>query len=225
MRTQYDTLKKVLAEHCRIPIQYCMGNHDIWGWNKKYSETTGQEPFWGKDRPVHEFGMPNRYYSFSKGLWHFIILDSMEYLEDYYLAKLDDTQFTWLEKELQANRDKYTVIVSHIPIVSIAAYFDGDNEKTGQWVVPGQWIHIDARKLKDLFAKYPNVKLCVSGHLHLVDRADYNGVTYICDGAVSAGWWKGNNQECDEGYGVFDLFDDGTFAWQYVSYGWQPVLE
>jgi hypothetical protein len=58
-----------------------------------------------------------------------------------------------------------------------------------------------------------------------VDRAEYNGVTYICDGAVCGAWWKGNHAECDEGYGVFDLFDDGTFAHRYITYGWQPVSE
>jgi len=52
-------------------------------------------------------------------------------------------------------------------------------------------MHVDAAKIKDLFAKHKNVKLCLSGHLHLVDRVDYNGVTYLCDGAVCGGWWKG----------------------------------
>jgi 3',5'-cyclic-AMP phosphodiesterase len=222
---QYSTLKKTLDEHCHIPIKYCVGNHDIWGWNKKYSKTTGKESYWGKDKPVHEFNMPNRYYSFSKDYWCFIILDSMLPDGANYAAGLDDKQFEWLRGQLKENQDKYIVIISHIPILSAAAYFDGDNEKGGQWKLPRQWMHLDARKLKDLFAEYPNVKLCISGHLHLVDRVEYNGVTYICDGAVCGAWWKGDNMECDEGYGVFDLFDDGTFAHLYVSYGWQPSSE
>lgn len=223
---QYNTFNTVMKEHCRIPVRYCIGNHDIWGWNKQYSETTGEESYWGKARPVHEFGMPNRYYGFSKESWHFIILDSVFLPEGAdYAARLDDEQFQWLRQELEENRDKSIVVVSHIPILSVAAFLDGDNEKTGQWVVPGQWMHVDARKLKDLFKEYPNVKLCISGHMHLVDRAEYSGVTYICDGAVCAAWWQGDHMECDEGYGVFDLFEDGTFAHRYVSYGWQPSPE
>ena len=82
-------------------------------------------------------------------------------------------------------------------------------------------MHIDARAIKDLFTAHPNVKLCISGHIHLVDRVEYVGVTYLCNGAVCAGWWKGRNQECAEGYGLIDLFDDGSFENRYVEFGWK----
>lgn len=115
------------------------------------------------------------------------------------------------------------VVVSHIPILSASAYFDGDNEKDGDWKVPGAWMHIDARRIKDLFARHANVHLCLSGHIHLVDRVDDLGVTYLCNGAVSGAWWKGPNRECDAGYCVVDLYDDGSFEHAYVTYGWQGV--
>ena len=46
-------------------------------------------------------------------------------------------------------------------------------------------------------------------------------MTYLCDGAVCANWWKGPHQECREGYATIDLFDDGTFARDYHEYGWK----
>ncbi len=223
--TQYETLKKVFREHCDLPIKYCIGNHDVWGGNKKYSETTGLEPYWGKQRPIHEFGMPGRYYSFSQEPWHFIILDSTYPIDGDYIARLDEEQYGWLENELAAHKDQYIVIISHIPILSAAVFYDGDNAKDGYWSIPRGWMHLDSKRLKDLFGRYPNVKLCISGHLHLVDRVEYNGVVYICDGAICAAWWSGNYMECDEGYGVFDLYSDGTFAHQYISYGWIPSPE
>ena len=82
-------------------------------------------------------------------------------------------------------------------------------------------MHVDCIKLKDRFARHPNVKLSLSGHLHALDRADYNGVTYLCNGAVCAGWWKGRHKDCDEGYAVIDLYDDGSFEHEYIKYGWQ----
>lgn len=220
-QTQYDTVKQIFAEYCHIPIYYCIGNHDVWGWGKEKSETTGDEPYWGKAKPVHEFKMPKRYYSFSKGPWQIIILDSVRSENGHYSAGLDDEQFQWLGKELSQNKDKHVAIVSHIPILSAAALLDGHNEKDGQWKLPRQWIHMDARKIKDLFNDHPNVKLCISGHLHLVEQLEYNHVWYVCDGAICAAWWGGNHMECDEGYGVFDLYDDGTFVYQYLSYGWE----
>ena len=81
-------------------------------------------------------------------------------------------------------------------------------------------MHIDARKLKDLFFQYANVKLCISGHIHLLDRVDYNNITYLCNGAVCGKWWRGNYQENPPGYALIDLYDDGSFAHQYIAYGW-----
>jgi hypothetical protein len=79
-------------------------------------------------------------------------------------------------------------------------------------------MHQDARRLKNLFREHRNVKLCLSGHLHLRDRVDYEGVTYLCNGAVSGGWWRGPYQECEAGYALIDLRADGTFDHRYLRY-------
>lgn len=83
-------------------------------------------------------------------------------------------------------------------------------------------MHADYKRLKNLFRDHRNVKLAVSGHLHQNERIDYAGMTYLCDGAVSGGWWKGPhlNGECDAGYAALNLYDDGTFDHEYVNYGW-----
>jgi hypothetical protein len=47
------------------------------------------------------------------------------------------------------------------------------------------------------------------------------GMHFICDGAVSGNWWGGSFQDVPEGYGLFDLFSNGTFEHQYVTYGWK----
>jgi 3',5'-cyclic-AMP phosphodiesterase len=65
------------------------------------------------------------------------------------------------------------------------------------------------------------VPLLLSGHIHLVDRVSYLGKTYVCDGAVCGNWWRGPCQQFAEGYGVVDLWPDGTFEHQYVTYGWK----
>ena len=38
--------------------------------------------------------------------WHFIFLDSVQENNGGYIALLDDEQFTWLEQELEANKEK-----------------------------------------------------------------------------------------------------------------------
>lgn len=57
--------------------------------------------------------------------------------------------------------------------------------------------------------------------MHRLDRVDYAGVSYLCNGAVSGNWWKGAHYECNEGYTLIDLFDDGGWEQTYVTYGWK----
>ena len=64
------------------------------------------------------------------------------------------------------------------------------------------------------------MKLCISGHIHLIDRVDYNNITYLCNGAVCGKWWRGTYQESPPGYALIDLYNDGSFAHQYIAYGW-----
>lgn len=166
--------------------------------------------------------IPKRYRSFDRAGWHFIVLDSIFPYNDGYVGRLDDEQMEWLKGDLAATKPTTPVmVVSHIPIVAACVYFFGKQFKGGEWHVPGSWMHEDGADLVALFLKHRNVKLCVSGHIHLIDRCDYQGVTYLCNGAVSANWWKGRHQECDEGYALIDLYDDGTFDHQYVAYGWK----
>lgn len=220
---QWDVFQSVLRNNCDLPVEHCLGNHDVWGWN--IPAQTKNETLFGKKFAMDRLELTRPYRSFDRFGWHFIILDSTHAKLDGsagYIARLDDEQFEWLADDLAKVPAKTPVFVlSHIPILAVCAFFDGENEKTGNWVIPGSWVHIDARRIKDLFAKYPNVKLCVSGHEHLEDEVEYNGLTYRCAGAVSAGWWGGDYHETTYGYSVIDLFSDGSFRAEYVKYGWK----
>lgn len=223
-REQWELYRKVLKAECDLPIEPCIGNHDCWGLNRKDSGAIGNEPLYGKKWAMDSLGLDREYRSFDRAGWHFIMLDSTFPQGDGYTARLDDRQFEWLAEDLRRTDPKKPVLIlSHIPILAVCVFFDGENEKSGDWVVPGAWVHIDSRRIKDLFLKHPNVKVCLSGHVHLIDRVEYLGVSYICNGAVCGGWWEGPYQECDAGYALVDLYDDGSFENRYVQFGWKPV--
>jgi len=223
---QWDVWHSVFKGENSIPVQSAVGNHDVFGWNKARSKTSGDEPLWGKKMAQEMLHLSNRYYSFDRAGWHFVVLDSVFPSGDGYTARLDDEQMEWLKGDLGATDPKTPVLVlSHIPIVAACVYFFGKQFKGGQWQVPGSWMHEDAAALVGLFLKHPNVKVCLSGHIHLIDRVDFQGVTYLCDGAVSANWWKGRHQQCDEGYGLLNLYDDGSFEHEYAAYGWKAQPE
>jgi 3',5'-cyclic AMP phosphodiesterase CpdA len=209
---QLKTWNRCLKNGLSIPYQICVGNHDV----------LNNDAVDGKKWAVDSYGLSHPFYRFDRNGWRFIVLDSTMPSESGYKARLDEAQFDWLRKELQDTESQIPIaIVSHIPILSASTFFDGENEKSGNWVVPGAWMHLDARTLKDLFLKHTNVKLSLSGHIHLVDEVRYNTMVYYCNGAVSGGWWKGPFQEFGNGYALIDLFDDGTVQRTFVNFPWQ----
>ncbi len=221
VRSQWNAWKSLLAAENSLPIVHCIGNHDVWGW-RTGEAALSLDRHYGKQWALEELGLPQRYYRFDRAAWRFIVLDSTHaHTENGYIARIDEEQFAWLQTELaQTPPHLHICVISHIPILSAAAYFDGPNESSRQhWSIPGQWMHIDARRLKDAFRRSGRVRLCVSGHIHLHDVIDYAGTRYVCCGAVSGNWWKGKNQEFPPAYVNLDLGSDGRVYVDFVPYG------
>jgi len=211
---QWSLMKSLMKSECNLPIHYCLGNHDIW-WN----ENSKGQTFYGKHYSMNQLELAKPYYSFMQGGWKFIILDSvhLDIDETWYIGKLGDEQFNWLQNELKSTAPSTPILVmSHIPILTAVLMIE-DNI-INKWEMLGGDMHTDTSKIISLFYKYPNVKLCLSGHIHLRDKVVYNNVTYICNGAVSGAWWEGNRRETAPGYGVLDLYADGTFDEKYINY-------
>lgn len=221
-RQQWDLWQHIIRAECSLPVRYCIGNHDIWGWNKSKSGTSGQEARYGKQWAMEVMGLEKPYSSFDLAGWHFIILDSTHPHGDGYIAQLDEEQLAWLEADLKRTpRERPIGVMTHIPILSIAGmvWAKPQPDKTQQ--VSGSLMHVDGAKIRELFAAHGRVRLALSGHLHLVDRCEFEGVTYLCNGAVSGGWWKGRHRDCNPGYALIDLYDDGSVERHYVEYGWR----
>jgi len=211
---QWGIWKRVVEAEARVEIVSAIGNHDSWGWDRPSPE----RPLGGKAMAMDVLGMPGRFYRLDRGAWTFLVLDS---IHGSYTGRLDDEQWEWLVGELGAIGGARPVCVAtHIPIVTACGFFDGQRFGEHGWTIPGSWMHEDAHRIVGLLAEHPNVKLCLSGHMHQVDRIDFQGVSYVCSGAVSASWWNGRYYQCDYGYGVVDLRADGTFDHRYVPFGW-----
>jgi Icc protein len=214
INAQWQLWHGVLKSESSLPIHYALGNHDIW-WNE---EDKGQA-LYGKKFSMDQLGLTVPYYSFSRNGWKFIVLDSCHLDIDgsWYIGKLGDEQFNWLSGELSATPATMPVcVLSHIPILTATNLIE-DNT-VNKWEMTGGDMHTDNVKIIDLFYAHPNVKLCLSGHIHLREKLVYNNVTYICDGAVSGAWWEGNKRQTGPGYGLIDLYADGSFDEAYVNY-------
>lgn len=218
--TQFDLFKKILRDENKLPVYHTIGNHDVWGWFVKENKPDNDR-LYGKVWAVETLEMQNRYYSFEQGNWHFIVLDSTQLNpQGGYIALLDQAQLEWLEQELKkVPADKFICIISHIPILSVCAgLFFNKTEPNGDLKTQRNLMHTDFFALKKLFAGFPNIRICISGHIHLQDEVEYLGIKYWCNGAVSGNWWKGTFQEFDPAYAIIELYPDGRSNRTMVKY-------
>lgn len=222
-RAQYDLWNKVLKSENVLPVVHCIGNHDVWGWNKKKEKDITEDKRYGKQWVLEEFGLQKRYYSFDRGGWHFIVLDSTHYHPNFpYAARLDEQQMDWLHKELQAVPATTPVaVLSHIPLLSFCnQIFSGAkrHEPAKLETALRAYMHQDAYEIKNLFDKYKNVKLSLAGHLHMQEELTFSGVKYLVNGAVSGDWWRGDFHGFKPAYAVVDFYADGTSSHQWITY-------
>lgn len=111
-----------------------------------------------------------RWYSFSYGNNHFIILDTTNISTD---SDLFYEQTNWMINEFENNKEKNFFVFYHYPFwnnssVSWRRQFDK---------LENAW--------RPIFEKY-NVKLVFNGHIHAYERFEKNGITYITTGGGGA---------------------------------------
>jgi 3',5'-cyclic-AMP phosphodiesterase len=197
-----------------------LGNHDVWyGPDETLDNEYKKEKRYGKQWAVEMLSLPNRFYSFEAKGWQFMALDSINGSTGY---QIDDLQFEWLTAELQripANRP--ICVFNHVPILSIGALmYLTQRTPSSEAKFPSGDMHMDHQKIKNLFFKHKNVKLCLSGHVHYIDSIEYLGVKYLCNGAISGNWWRSPIvlDEFPPVYSIIDLYSDGTSKVETVYY-------
>jgi 3',5'-cyclic-AMP phosphodiesterase len=211
-------LWQTAVKDLKTPVRSCLGNHDVWD---------GLEPINAEQEKKKGFvlmqevlKMPAPYYSFDQGGWHFIALNSVCNWPKY--GDLSKEHFDWLKDDLKKTASNVPVcIYSHLPIVSVtSSLYGAGQKKTDGVLIPKVWQHLDCWEISELFRRHPNVKLCLSGHMHTQDRCEYRGVWYICGGAASGAWWNGSEYGFPPCYGAIDFYANGTFEYRFVDYGW-----
>lgn len=220
-QTLFDLYRRVLADHTSLPVYHAIGNHDVFGWRTK-AGVTPQTPGYGKALAKDELGLKETYYTFDHKGWRFFVLDNIlpGYGRRAYAGGLDPTQRDWLAERLQRTDARMPIaLCEHIPMLSVTPFWYERNFKNGDWTLGDGLICGDAAARLALY-RTRNVRLSLSGHIHQLDRVEYRGASYICDGAVSGAWWNGPRDFVEEGFGVIDVWPDGRVVHTYHDYGW-----
>jgi 3',5'-cyclic AMP phosphodiesterase CpdA len=141
----------------KVTLYIAPGNHDI---NSKRSLATYTKIL-GKEP----------YYSVSRGDTLFIFLNSELPGQE---AKITGQQFDWAEKEL-ARDFKYKFVVLHRPVFPspVGTGYDLDRYPP------------DRNRLHQLFVK-DGVALVLTGHEHLYNRSEKDGIVYVITGGGGA---------------------------------------
>ncbi len=203
------------SKHLDCPSYYCVGNHDLVGVEPPQGAKKSADP-----RSVYreKLGLSRTYYSFDHRGWHFVVLDSLQIPNDRglkYIGWVDEEQMAWLAADLTAvGRDRPIVVLTHVPLLTV--FFQ--REKSALEAAPADRIVVNGTDVIQLLAAH-NTKLVLQGHLHIRERIEYGGITFITGGAVSGKWWRGAYYGYPEGFGVVTLAEN-SFQYEYKTYGW-----
>lgn len=157
---------------------------------KKYTVLGNHEfDFCSLEEVLSAYHMTNPYYSFTIGRWSFICLDGNYYKDtngnlkhfnhgDYFAYKdlpyLPQEQLDWLDKEL--NEAENCILFSHQPIFEKNRSFQNQKE------------------ILDILDRHSNIKLCISGHLHIDDLIKRKNVSFLTLNSMS-NFWAGTEHE------------------------------
>jgi len=206
----YTGLKKRFTHS----VYDCMGNHEIWAWDKNLKvDTTLAE--YGKG--MYTKRIKPAYYSVNLNGWHFIFLSSVQ--RDYgglYFGNIDENQIKWLQNDLSKIDTKTPIaIVTHIPLMTLQAQFYNGSLAANN---KGDVV-TNAKDVLKLCNGY-NLKLVLQGHLHYYEKMEISGINFITGGAVCGSWWKGPYSGTQEGFVVVDADGEKLNA-SYFDYGWE----
>lgn len=166
---------RVLERYAAFPLPHyhTLGNHEM--------------DFSTKEEAVALLGMPGRYYDFTAGGWHFLVLDTNHYRDaagtirgycrgDYFGQPrghwLDGEQLAWLEERLRA-RPEPAVMISHQPLYPRPA--------------GGGLQNYDALA-KILASAGGRVRMCIYGHCHIDEYAWWDRILHYCVNSISNHW-------------------------------------
>lgn len=205
------------ARRLNVPIYHALGNHDFFGLDAASGANPG-DLHWGRQLFQEKLGHAETFYSFNFGGWHFVVLDTIEFLPDgTWHGRLDGAQTAWLAEDLSAaGADTPIVIVSHFPLLSaFGQYVLGSTAPT-----PDTLIVANGKEILELIRPY-NVKAILSGHTHSIEEISYLGTRHISAGSICGEWWRGPRLGLHpEGFAVCTCGANGEFDYRYVPYGW-----
>ncbi|MBI1247758.1 hypothetical protein GC197_07900 [bacterium] len=203
----FKAWQSAVMDRLSTPMMTVIGNHDI---HHADHDADNPDAYGEKQRAIETYKMPSRYFRKEQGGWSFYLLDTFQRSG----CELDEAQWKWLEEELTQHKQP-TCIVTHAPLFSATHFFEPSTDRgAGKgYNIPSGWSVQHLIRFRELFQKNPHVKLCLSGHMHTIDRVEVDRTTYICGGAVSGDWWgSGTYLGFQASWMEFKIYPNGRWS-------------
>lgn len=208
-----DSLFTLYTHMCKafnMPVYNTVGNHDLFGI---YEESPEDE-----NHPDYKYGMFERYlgdtyYSFDHKGWHFIVLNSLDVIENKrYQSVFHSQQLEWLIRDLEKVETETPIaIITHIPMISVRSQVVGDGQPR------------NVKNSSEVFTlmENHNLKLVLQGHVHWKEYGFVNDrFHFITGGSIAGNGWKGRRHNTKEGFFLIKVSGE-NFTWEYIDHGWE----
>lgn len=143
----------------KIPVAPVMGNHETYDLNWKVRRPEAYMKLFSL--PGNGYAQyPNRFYSFTVGDVHFVVVDTMFSEMKDFEPDLEQDEIQWFRKDLEQNRQKWNVVLMHKDPLQYAfnpATRPGRDRQEG--------IGPEGKVWMPLFDEY-GIDLVLSAHLH-----------------------------------------------------------
>lgn len=109
--------------------------------------------------------------------------------KDYLGIGPSDAELQWLREEIADDRTTPTIAVIHLPLVTAPSYprlvpREPSDPGVRNEPTPEGWLPRRAAELRGILAEAPNLRVVVSGHLHLGDLNQEGGVLHCSIGSL-----------------------------------------
>ena len=178
----------------KIPMATTVGNHETYDLNWKVRRPEAYMKLF--NLPQNGYSQyPNRFYSFTVGDVHFVVLDTVFSEMKDLEPNLEQDEIQWFRKDMEQNRQKWNIVVMHKDPLRYA--FNPATGRTGR----DEGIEQEGKVWMPLFDEYV-IDLVLSAHLHTYRnrghirdfRHNPDGPLYILTGVAGdvryPGLWK-----------------------------------
>jgi len=199
---------KACVKTIGAPFFQVVGNHDLDAERSATRDTRAYERHFGP-----------AYYSFNRGVVHYVVLNDVFWIGGGYIGFISDEQLSWLASDLgHVERGSPVVVFAHIPFSCTVS------ERIGGKIAPHESQVTNRARVLELLE--PFAARFITAHTHENEHVFHDKVHEHVLGTVCGAWWTGPIcwDGTPNGFHVFEARGE-TLSWHFRATGQSPDVQ